>query len=113
MFVLIKSPFHIGNVKQVVLPQPADSVYVDPPSQDQYYAAEDIASNSSIGRPFFYQVEVLPCFRYEYYFIKLQTLNLCPVYAFQGYPASGVSASQIQEHPSMQAVPQCVSQVLA
>ncbi|OEL36430.1 hypothetical protein BAE44_0002549 [Dichanthelium oligosanthes] len=72
------------NVKQVVLPQPADSVFVDPPNQDQYYAAEDIASNSSIGRPFFYQ----------------------------GYPATGVSTSQIQGHTNMQSVPQCASQVL-
>jgi len=46
----------------VVLPQPAGSVFVDPPNQDQYCAAEDIASNSSIGRPFFYQVVVLSCF---------------------------------------------------
>lgn len=46
----------------MVLPQPTGSVFVNPPNQDQYYAAEDIASNSSIGRPFFYQVVVLPCF---------------------------------------------------
>jgi hypothetical protein len=49
-------------VKQVVLPQPADPVFVDPPNQDQYFAAEDIASNSSVGRPYFYQVVILPCF---------------------------------------------------
>jgi hypothetical protein len=61
--------FYIGNVKQVVLPQPTDPVYVDLPNQAQYYAAEDIASNSSVGRPFFYQVYALPCFLYEYYFI--------------------------------------------
>ncbi|KAK3139377.1 hypothetical protein QOZ80_5AG0382320 [Eleusine coracana subsp. coracana] len=73
---------HSRNVKQVVLPQPVDSVFVDPPNQDQYYAAEDIASNSSIGRPIFYQ----------------------------GYPATGVSASQIQGHTNMQSVPQCASQ---
>jgi hypothetical protein len=40
-------------------------------------------------------------------------LNLWTVYAFQGYPASGVSASQIQGHPNMQSVPQCASQVIA
>jgi len=77
-----KQEKHSRNVKQVVLPQPAGSVFVDPPNQDQYYAAEDIASNSSIGRPFFYQ----------------------------GYPATGVSASQIQGHTNMQSVPQCASQ---
>jgi hypothetical protein len=49
-------------VKQVVLPQTADPVFVDPPNQDQYFAAEDIASNQSVGRPFFYQVMILPCF---------------------------------------------------
>lgn len=77
-----KQEKHSRNVKQVVLPQPADSVFVDPPNQDQYYAAEDIASSSSIGRPFFYQ----------------------------GYPATGVSTSQIQGHANMQSVPQCASQ---
>ncbi|XP_062202343.1 protein FAR1-RELATED SEQUENCE 5-like isoform X2 [Phragmites australis] len=80
----IKPEKHSRNVKQVVLPQPADLVFVDPPNQDQYYAAEDIASNSSIGRPFFYQ----------------------------GYPTTGVSASQIQGHTNMQSVPQCASQTL-
>jgi len=52
----------IGNVKQVVLPQPVDPVFVDPPNQDQYFAAEDIASNSSVGRPYFYQVVTLTMF---------------------------------------------------
>lgn len=49
-------------MKQVVLPQPADPVFVDSANQDQYFAAEDIASNSSVGRPYFYQVVILLCF---------------------------------------------------
>ncbi|KAG2614963.1 protein FAR1-RELATED SEQUENCE 5-like isoform X1 [Panicum virgatum] len=77
-----KQEKHSRNVKQVVLPQPAGSVFVDPPNQDQYYAAEDIASNSSIGRTFYYQA----------------------------YPTTGVSTSQIQGHTNMQSVPQCASQ---
>ncbi|KAM0823151.1 hypothetical protein ACQ4PT_071062 [Festuca glaucescens] len=48
-----------GNVKQAVLPQPAESVFVEQPNQNEYFATEDIATNSSTGRPFFYQVEVL------------------------------------------------------
>ncbi|PWZ32652.1 Protein FAR1-RELATED SEQUENCE 9 [Zea mays] len=72
------------NVKQVVLPQTADPVFVDPPNQDQYFAAEDIASNQSVGRPFFYQ----------------------------GYPMTVVSTSQIQGHTNMHSEPQCASQVL-
>ncbi|KAF0889257.1 hypothetical protein E2562_022506 [Oryza meyeriana var. granulata] len=43
------------NVKQAVSTQTADKVLVDPPNQNQYYATEDMATNSSIGRPFFYQ----------------------------------------------------------
>ncbi|KAL5205253.1 hypothetical protein ABZP36_033462 [Zizania latifolia] len=70
------------NVKQAVLPQTADSVLVDPPIQNQYYATEDIATSSSIGRPFFYQ----------------------------GFPSGGVSTSQIQGHTNMHSVPQCASQ---
>ncbi|KAL5223888.1 hypothetical protein ABZP36_010527 [Zizania latifolia] len=38
------------NVKQAVLPLTDDSVLVDPPNQNQYYAAD-----SSTRRPFFYQ----------------------------------------------------------
>ncbi|ONM34081.1 Protein FAR1-RELATED SEQUENCE 5 [Zea mays] len=72
------------NVKQAVLPQTADPVFVDPPNQDQYFAAEDIASNQSVGRPFFYQ----------------------------GYPMTVVSTSQIQGHTNMHSEPQCASQVL-
>ncbi|VAI12931.1 unnamed protein product [Triticum turgidum subsp. durum] len=67
------------NVKQVVLPPPAESVFVDQPNQNQYFATEDIATNSSIGRPFFYQE----------------------------YPATGVSASQIEGHANIHSVPQC------
>ncbi|XP_006663840.1 protein FAR1-RELATED SEQUENCE 5-like [Oryza brachyantha] len=72
------------NVRQAVLSQTTDTVLVDPPNQNQYYAAEDIATNSSIGRPFFYQ----------------------------GYPAAGVSTSQIQGqgHTNMHSVPQCAPQ---
>ncbi|KAJ1264841.1 hypothetical protein BS78_08G033000 [Paspalum vaginatum] len=77
-----KQEKHSRNVKQVVLPQPDDSVFDDQPNQGQYYAAEDIASNSSIGRPFFYQ----------------------------GYSTTGVSTSQIQGHANMQSVPPCASQ---
>lgn len=77
-----KQEKHSRNVKQVVLPQTADPVFVDPPNQDQYFAAEDIASNQSVGRPFFYQ----------------------------GYPMTVVSTSQIQGHTNMHSEPQCASQ---
>jgi hypothetical protein len=49
----------VGNVKQAVLPQPAESVFVEQPNQNEYFATEDITTNSSTSRPFFYQVEVL------------------------------------------------------
>lgn len=68
------------NVKQAVLPQPDHSVFIDQPNQNEYFATEDIATNSSIGRPFFYQE----------------------------YPAtSSVSTSQIQGHATMHSVSQC------
>lgn len=67
------------NVKQAVLPQPAESVFVEQPNQNEYFATEDIATNSSTGRPFFYQE----------------------------YSTAGVSTSQIQGDTDMQSVPQC------